>query len=79
MIIERFPEIQKLTEPEKFQLYDELGHLLATDEPVTDPDILAVLEHRHAEYLNDPSSARPWSEVRDRLRKKYLSSERSSE
>lgn len=79
MILERFPEIEKLTVDEQLQLCSELqGRIfIIDDEPVRDAAILQLLEHRHAEYLRDPSTARPWSEVRARLRRKYI--EKSSE
>jgi hypothetical protein len=74
MILERFPEIQKLTQEELTQLRGELDDLLVgpVDDVVNDPAILALLEHRHAEYLRDPSTARPAEEVLARLRAKYI-------
>jgi hypothetical protein len=70
MIIERFPELLKLTEEEKRQLRSELGAALFLDEPVTDPEVIAMLDRRWQEYLRDPSTARPWSEVRKELHEK---------
>jgi hypothetical protein len=75
MIIERFPELQKLTPEEKQQLSAELGGTFFIDEPVTDPEIITVLEHRMEEYRRNPASGRPWSEVRAELREKYLRSQ----
>ncbi|MEA3213682.1 MAG: putative addiction module component [Chthoniobacter sp.] len=72
MILERFPEIQKLSPNERLQLYSELGDTLFVDEPVTDPVVIAELDHRWAEYQRDPSSAKPWSEVRKQLQEKHL-------
>ncbi|MEQ1861729.1 MAG: hypothetical protein ABMA13_17560 [Chthoniobacteraceae bacterium] len=71
MILDRFPEIRNLLPQERSQLIDELSELVLV-EWESNPDILAILEERHAEYVKDPGSARPWSEVRERLRRKYL-------
>lgn len=72
MIIERFPELLKLSEEERRQLSAELAGFSFIDEPVTDPEIIAALDRRWQEYLRDPSTARPWSEVRKEAREKYL-------
>ncbi len=72
MIIERFPELQKLTREERTLLCAELGGVIFIDEPVTDPDIIAELDRRMDAYRKDPSLGRPWSEVRKELRAKYL-------
>jgi putative addiction module component (TIGR02574 family) len=73
MILERFPEIKKLSPDEQEQLYAELGDLLMGSEVNAERDaaILELLEHRHAEYLRDPSLARPAEEVLARLRSRY--------
>ena len=72
MILERFPEIQKLNDEELWQLYSELSDKLFIDEPVTDPEIIAELDRRWEHYLRNPETARPWSVVREELRAKYL-------
>lgn len=72
MIIERFPELQKLTQEERALLCAELGGVIYIDEPVTDPDIIAELDRRMDAYRKNPSLGRPWSEVRKELRAKYL-------
>jgi putative addiction module component (TIGR02574 family) len=72
MILERFPEILRLSDDDRLQLYTELGDTLFVDEPVTDPEIIAELNRRMEEYRRNPSTARPWSVVREELRKKYL-------
>jgi putative addiction module component (TIGR02574 family) len=72
MILERFPELLKLSEPERLQLLTELRGTILSDEPVVDPAIVAELERRMEEYRRDPSTARPWTEVRKELREKYL-------
>ena len=68
MIIERFPELLKLSEDERIQLSEELSETVFLDEPVTDPLIIAELERQMEEYRRDSSLGRPWSGVRDRLR-----------
>ena len=72
MILERFPELLKLSDEERVQLYSELGDTFFIDEAVTDPVIIAELDRRMKEYRRDPSKAKPWAEVREQLRKKYL-------
>ena len=72
MIIERFPELEKLTQEERALLCAELGGIIYIDEPVTDPIIIAELARRWEEYLRDPSTAKPWSQVRKEAREKYL-------
>ncbi|MEO8354073.1 MAG: addiction module protein [Chthoniobacteraceae bacterium] len=67
MILERFPEILKLSHEELCQLHSELGESLVNGHPDLNAAVLALLEKRHAEYLEDPSLARPWEEVRDRI------------
>ncbi len=72
MILERFPEIEKLSPEERWTLYEELGKTLFEDEPVTDPVIIAELERRMEQYRRDPSTAKPWSEVKEGLKKEFL-------
>ena len=72
MILARFPELLKLSGEERVQLCSELGDTLFIDEPVTNPLIIAELERRMEEYRRDPSTGKPWPEVREQLRKKYL-------
>lgn len=72
MILERFPELLKLSEDERIQLSEELSDTVFLDEPVTDPLIVAELERRMEEYRRDPSLGKPWSEVRARLRETFV-------
>jgi putative addiction module component (TIGR02574 family) len=72
MILERFPEIEKLSAEDQWTLYEELGKKLFEDEPVTDPMIIAELERRMKEYRKDPKTAKPWPEVKERLTKEFL-------
>jgi putative addiction module component (TIGR02574 family) len=57
-----------LPEAERVFLIDELlGSLPPDNGPLTDEEMLAELERRHAEVEKDPSLAIPWSEVKRRL------------
>ena len=79
MIIERFPEIQKLPAEELELLKWEIDNLLLgfVDEEVTDPEILKLLQERHAHYLQHPETARPAGEVFAELRAKYITPHRA--
>ena len=69
MIIERLPEVQKLSNEEKWLLVDELwADLMDESMPVADPAILAELDERMAHYEAHPETATTWEAVRDRLR-----------
>jgi len=74
MILDRFPEIQKLTKAERIELYCELQEIVAEENESIQPDseILAMLEQRYREYLANPESARPAEEVLARLRAKFI-------
>ena len=72
MILERFPELLKLTDEERRQLADELSGTTFIDEPVTDPEIIKLMKQRQAEYRRDPSTARPFGDVLAELRAKYI-------
>jgi putative addiction module component (TIGR02574 family) len=71
MILERFPELLKLSELERLQLLTELRETILSDESVVDPAIVAELERRMEEYRRNPNTARPWAEVRKELRERY--------
>jgi hypothetical protein len=73
MILERFPELEKLSLEERALLYSELGDTLFDDAAPdrADPTILELLEKRHQEYLANPDLARPAEEVLARLRSRY--------
>lgn len=69
MILERLPEVQKLSPEEKWVLVDELWASLVDDAasgPV-DPEMLAELERRMAEYEAHPETATTWEKIRDGL------------
>ena len=69
MLIEKLPEVQSLPVEEKWRLIDELWQDLAQQVEGTAPDtkVIAFLESRFADYLADPSQARPMDETFARL------------
>jgi len=69
---DRFPEIKKLTVNERIELYCELQDLVVRENDLIkpDPEVLALLEERHREYLANPESARPANEVLARVRQR---------
>ena len=74
MILERFPDIQKLTKEQRVELYCELQDIVVEENELIEPDpeLLAVLEERYQEYLANPELARPAEEVLARLRAKFI-------
>jgi putative addiction module component (TIGR02574 family) len=68
MILERLPEVLKLTKAEQAALYSELGDLLARDDAWDQfsPDVIAELDRRMDECRLDPSTGRMWEEVKTR-------------
>ena len=74
MILERFPEIQKLTKAERVELYCELQDIVVEENELIqpDPEIIALLEQRYREYLANPALARPAEEVLARLRANHI-------
>lgn len=68
MILERFPELLKLSDAERLQLCTELSGTLFTDERITDPGIIAVMERNMETYRRDPAQGKPWSDVRAKAR-----------
>ena len=66
MIIDRFPELARLSSDEMKQLALEiLDESFDAEKP--DPAIIAILEQRRRQFDADPSTARNWAEVRDRI------------
>lgn len=66
-------ELLKLSVAERIQLVEDLWDSIAADPealPLTEEQ-KAELDRRLAEHEADPDSAIPWSEVRERLYKKY--------
>ena len=72
MIIERLPEVQSLSDEEKWILVDELqaSLLAAAERASTDQAITANLEKQLAHYEAHPETAKTWEQARDRLHTK---------
>lgn len=66
MILERLPEVLKLTRAEQAELFSELGDLLARDDAWDQltPEVIAELDRRMEEYRRDPSTGRAWEQVK---------------
>ena len=75
MILDRFPEIKRLSLQERMTLYCELQDLVIEENDLItpDPELIAELDRRMEEYRKDPSTAKPWSEVRARLQARLQS------
>ena len=69
VILERHPEIQKLSTAEKLALIAELwDDVSANPENVpVSPDHLAELDRRMAEYRRDPSQVTSWEAIKTRI------------
>ena len=69
MILERIPEIMKLTKAEQAELFSELGDLLAEDEgwDQLSPEIIAELDRSMDEYRRDPAQGRTWEQVKAKI------------
>jgi putative addiction module component (TIGR02574 family) len=69
MILEKMPEVKRLSADEKWLLIDELWReLLPPPQQEPQAEIVALLEARMVSFRKDPSLASPWSEVKERLR-----------
>jgi putative addiction module component (TIGR02574 family) len=71
MILERFPEVQKLSPSEKLAFVSELWNELEA-EPNSIPvsaEIVAELDRRMAEFQKNPTHFKTWEEVKQRLLK----------
>lgn len=69
MILERYPELQRLSPAEKLALVTELWEDLAAhpeDVPVP-PEHLAELDRRMEEYRKDPSRVTTWEAIKTRI------------
>ena len=65
----RIEEILSLSVKERLELIEEVWDSIASDPgsiPLTSAQ-RSELDRRKCEHRNDPSAARPWPEVRDRL------------
>ena len=64
-MLERFPELIKLSPDEKCLLIQELTDDLAdiVDNTPIPPEVMQEVERRHAAYLQNPSDVLTWEEV----------------
>lgn len=74
MLIERYPELAKLDADEQLLLASELvQNVTAADVKHAPPelprDLLALIEARVDDYLNDPSTGMSWEEVKQQLKR----------
>lgn len=69
MVIERLPQVEKLSSEEKWVLVDELWSALLLENSTTeaDPLVIAELERRMAEYEANPEHGVSWETLRGRL------------
>lgn len=69
MILDRFPEVRRLTPSEKLIFVSELWNDLEahpSEVPVS-PDVIAELDRRMAHFREHPEDFTTWEAVRDRL------------
>jgi putative addiction module component (TIGR02574 family) len=69
MILEKYPEIQRLSPSDKLALVSELWDDLAAhpeDIPVGS-EVIAELDRRMAEYRDDPTRVTTWEDVKARI------------
>ena len=69
MILEKFPEVQKLSPSEKLQFVSELWNDLEahpTDLPVS-PEIIAELDRRMEHFRKNPDQFTTWEAVKERI------------
>ncbi|TLD70513.1 hypothetical protein FEM03_12370 [Phragmitibacter flavus] len=65
IMIEQLPEVQQLTNDEKFQLATELWEQLSTSSDITpNPEIVGLLEQRHADFKAGSHASRPWTDIK---------------
>ena len=69
MILERFPEVQKMSHSEKLLLVSELWNDLEahpSEVPVS-PEILAELDRRMEQFRQNPSEFTTWETIKERI------------
>jgi putative addiction module component (TIGR02574 family) len=69
MILERFPEVQKLTPSEKLIFVSELWNDLEANpsEVPVSPDVIAELDSRMEHFRQHPEEFTTWEKVKDRV------------
>ena len=69
MILDKFPEVQKLSPSEKLQFVSELWNDLEahpSEVPVS-PEIIAELDRRMAHFRQHPNEFTTWEAVKERI------------
>lgn len=67
MIIEKLPEVQRLSDEDKMALAVELiNETTVTDDGEVDENIIAMLYERLEEHRKDPDAVFTWEEVKAR-------------
>ena len=71
MLIERMPEVQRLSSEEKLKLAAELwGEIEGKQgEIAVDDSVYVLLEKRFAEFEDDPTTAVTWQDFKRRIGK----------
>ena len=71
VILEKIPEIRRLTPEEKLMLLTELWDELTAnpDEATLTPEQEDLLDRRWQDYRKDPSQSSSWQVVKDRVRR----------
>lgn len=68
MIVDEYPELQRLSPERKLTLAAELFKDVTDCQAENpDPEIIKFLDDRLAEYEKDPSSGSPWRDVKARI------------
>jgi putative addiction module component (TIGR02574 family) len=69
MILEKFPEVQKLTPSEKLIFVSELWNDLEANpsEVPVSPDVIAELDRRIEHFRQHPEEFTTWEEVKERV------------
>ena len=69
-MIEHLPEVQRLTDAEKFQLASELWDQLSTSDTIEpDPAIVQLLEKRYSDFKAGLHPSSTWDEIKRRIGK----------
>ena len=69
MILERHPELRRLSAADKLALVSELWDELAAhpEEVPVDSELIAALDRRMEDYRRDPTQVTAWEGVKARL------------
>ncbi|HEY3900759.1 MAG TPA: addiction module protein [Chthoniobacter sp.] len=69
MILDKMPDVQRLSHDEKWTLIQELWQeLLPAEELEPRPEVVELLDARMAEFQRNPAAGSPWAEAKLRWR-----------